>query len=158
MSCPSTNVTTRRRRLATLKYRRAMEATDVSLRRETDNRGARVEALARFTTFTRMNRMTGYFEKPPEGEYGDFFVVAGEFGAACVSSETATQIEAVLDRKHVPKWIVFDDRAGSRLRVRTRQIRSIGESTATQRAEDRRLERARQREEQDDHRPWEGND
>jgi hypothetical protein len=154
MSYPSTSVTTRRKRLATLKYRRAMEATDVSLRRETDNRGARVEALAQLTTFTRMNRMSGYFEKPPEGEYGDFFVVAGEFGAACVSSETATQIEAMLDRKHVPKWIVFDDRSGSRIRVRSRHIHVIEESTVAQRATDRLFARARKREEQEDRRPW----
>jgi hypothetical protein len=105
-----------------------------------------------------MNRVAEHFEEPHEQAYGDFFVVAGEFGAACVTSETAARIEAVLDQKRVPKWIVFDDRAGSRLRVRTRHIRSIGESTAAQRAADRRFERARQREEQEDRRPWEGTD
>jgi hypothetical protein len=105
-----------------------------------------------------MNRVADFFDEPPEQEYGDFFVVAGEFGAACVTSETAASIEAVLDRPVVPAWIVFDDRAGSRLRVRTRHIRSIAESTAAQRAADRRFDRARQREEQDDRRPWEGHD
>ena len=147
----------RRRRLATLQYRRVVAANDAPLRWATNHRAARVEALARFTTFTRMNRMTEYLESS-EDDYGDFFVVAGEFGVACVTAETATQIEAVLDRETVPKWIVFDDRAGSRLRVRTRHIRSIGESTAEQRAADRRFERARRREEQEDRRPWEGND
>ena len=158
MTEPTKHVSTRRRRLATLQYRRAVEATNLPLRRPIDHRAAEGNALTRLITSTRMNRMTAYFEKPPEDEYGDFFVVAGDFGAACVTSETATQIEAVLDRTQVPTWIVFDDRAGSRLRVRTRQIRSIGESTAAQRAEDRRIDRARQREEKDDHRPWEGND
>ena len=105
-----------------------------------------------------MNRVAEFFEEVPERDYGDFFVVAGEFGAACVTSETAARIEEVLDRCDVPTWIVFNDRAGSRLRVRTRHIRSIGESTAAQRAEDRRFDRARQREEQDDRRPWEGNE
>jgi hypothetical protein len=104
--------------------------------------------------FDHRNRMSGYSEESPEQGYGDFFVVAGEFGVACVSIDTAAQIEAVLDRKHVPRWIVFDDRAGSRIRVRTRHIRSIAESTADQRAEDRRLERARLREQQEDGRPW----
>ena len=102
-----------------------------------------------------MNRLSDLFsEDPEEEEYGDFFVVAGEFGAACVTRETAERIERVLDRQDVPAWITFNDRAGSRLRVRTALIRSIGESTAAQRAADRRIERARQREEKEDRRPW----
>ena len=102
-----------------------------------------------------MNRMSRYMEKPPDDQFGDFFIVAGEFGSAGVTSDTAAQIEAVLDRESVPDWIVFDDRVGSRFRVRTRLIRSIVESTAEQRAADRRYERARQREEMEDRRPWE---
>ncbi len=105
-----------------------------------------------------MNRIARYMEEPAEQEYGDFYVVAGEFGSACVTSDVAARIEAVLDRWLVPKWIAFRDRSGSRIRVRTRQIRSIGESTAAQRASDRRIDRARQREEQEDRRPWEEGD
>ena len=102
-----------------------------------------------------MNRLSDFFEEDSEQEYGDFFVVAGDFGAACVTRETAERIEALLDRRDVPTWITFEDRVGSRLRVRTALIRSIGESTAAQRAADRRLERARKREEEQDRRPWE---
>jgi hypothetical protein len=105
-----------------------------------------------------MNRLSAFLEESSEFEYGDFYVVAGEFGAACVTRETARWVEAVLDAWLVPRWVVFRDRAGSRLRVRTRHIRSIGESTAAQRAEDRRIDKARQREEQDDRRPWERED
>ena len=101
-----------------------------------------------------MNRLSSYFEEAP-GTLGDYFVVAGEFGAACVSKETARKIEAVLDRRWVPMWLVFRDRVGSRIRVRTRGIRSIVESTAAQRAGDRRLDRARRHEEENDGRPWE---
>ena len=108
--------------------------------------------------FITMNRMSRYLESSPEDQYGDFFVVAGEFGSAGVTCDTAAEIEAVLERENVPDWIVFDDRVGSRFRVRTRQIRSIVESTSAQRAADRRYERARQREEQEDRRPWEGYD
>lgn len=104
-----------------------------------------------------MNRLAAYFEEPPES-FGDFFVVAGEFGIACVTRETAEYVESVLDRWWVPTWIEFHDRVGSRIRVRTRLIRSIGESTAAQRAADRRLDQARQREEQNDRRPWEDGD
>jgi hypothetical protein len=102
-----------------------------------------------------MNRLSDLFEEELEQEYGDFFVVAGDFGAACVTRETAERIEAMLDRRDVPTWVTFEDRVGSRLRVRTALIRSIGESTAAQRAADRRLERARRREEEQDRRLWE---
>jgi hypothetical protein len=105
-----------------------------------------------------MNRLSCYLEEPPEEQYGDFYVVAGEFGAACVTQETARRIEAVLDRWRVPTWIEFQDRVGSRLRVRTRLIRSIGESTAAQRSADRRIDRARQLEERGDRRAWEDGD
>ena len=56
----------------------------------------------------------------------------------------------VRDRRWVPKWVVFRDRAGSRLRTRTRLIRAIWENTAAQRAIDRQFDRARQLEEKAD--------
>lgn len=90
-----------------------------------------------------------------EQPYGDFFVVYGEFGTVCVTRETAEEIERLLDRRWPPMWIAFTDRVGSRFRVRARGIRVICESTAEQRAGDRRLERARRREEESDRRPWE---
>jgi hypothetical protein len=43
---------------------------------------------------------------------------------------------------------------GSRFRVRTCHIRSIVESTAAQRAADRRYDRARDEEEKEVRRPW----
>jgi hypothetical protein len=101
-----------------------------------------------------MNRLSSYFEESP-GALGDYYVVAGEFGVACVSTQTARYIESVLDRRWVPAWVVFRDRVGSRIRVRTRSIRSIVESTAAQRAGDRRLDRARRHEEENDGRQWE---
>lgn len=93
-----------------------------------------------------------------EQPYGDFFVVSGEFGAVCVTRETAVEIERQLDRRWRPAWITFRDRVGSRLRVRTRGIRAICESTEAQRAGDRQLDRARRREEESDRRPWEDRD
>jgi len=104
---------------------------------------------------TVMNRMQGFLEPAPEERLGDFWVVAGEFGVVCVTREVAARIERQLDRWVPPRWIVFRDRVGSRVRVRARQVRSVCESTTTQRAADRRLDRAREREEQEDRRPWE---
>jgi hypothetical protein len=100
-----------------------------------------------------MNRMTGFLAEDPEYEYGDFFVVHGVSCCAGVTRETAARIERVLNRWIVPKWIVFYDRVGSRYRIRTDHIRTIVESTAAQRAADRRYDRAREREEKEDQRP-----
>ena len=106
-----------------------------------------------------MNRLLELFETPEEDlPYGDFFVVSGEFGSACVTPETARDIERRLARMWVPRWIVFRDRVGSRVCVRSRCIRTICESTTAQRAEDRRLDRARDREYRSDRPSWENDD
>ncbi len=86
--------------------------------------------------------------------YGDFFVVAGEFGRAFVTHEVASYIRSVLDRRFVPRWIEFRDRVGSLVRVRTRHIDVLVESTVEQRMADRMLDRARAAEEKADRRPW----
>jgi len=104
-----------------------------------------------------LNRV-GAFLEPVEDEeppYGDFVVVSGPFGSLCVTRDVARDIERVLDRRWRPRWVVFRDRVGSRVRVRTNEIRLVVESTAAQRAGDRRLDRARRKEEKADRRPWE---
>jgi hypothetical protein len=106
-----------------------------------------------------MNRLLELFETPEEDlPYGDFYVVSGEFGSACVTRETAEYIERRLSRLWVPRWIAFSDRVGSRVCVRSKNIRTICESTAAQRAQDRRLDRAREREYRADRPSWENDD
>lgn len=102
-----------------------------------------------------MNRIRQLLEPAESPSYGDFVVVSGPFGCACVTHAVAAEIERQLDRRWGPTWIVFDDRVGSRFRVRARDIRVLAESTAGQRAADRRLDEARRREESADERPWE---
>ena len=103
-----------------------------------------------------MNRILHLLDRSDDApSYGDFVVVAGTFGSACVTHEVARYIECRLDRRWVPTWIVFHDRVGSRFRVRSHDIRLLAESTAAQRAADRRLDRAR-RAEDDDQRAWDG--
>jgi hypothetical protein len=67
----------------------------------------------------------------------------------------ADRIERTLDRRDVPTWLRFTDWSGSRVRIRAAQIRSIVEHTPTQRATDRKLDRALEREAKADRRPWE---
>jgi hypothetical protein len=105
-----------------------------------------------------MNRLSQYFDESPEQPYGDFYVVEGLFFSACVTRETADYVEAALSRWWVPRWLVFRDRSGSRIRVRTSLIRSVGESTPEQRAADRKIDRARKREEKADRSPWDDDD
>ena len=106
-----------------------------------------------------MNRLKLYLEneEAPEEEYGDFVVISGTFGYVSVTHETAERVERLLDRRSVPEWVVFHDRSGSRIRVRAEHIRCFGESTAAQRAVDRRYDRARRREEKVD-KSWEDDD
>lgn len=111
---------------------------------------------SRFTFHpSAMNRIARYFDESPDAPaYGDFVIVFGDFGRFAVSHEVARQIVATLDQWIVPTWIEFSDRVGSLVRVRSREVRALVESTVTQRAEDRRLERARNEEEDGDRRPW----
>ena len=107
-----------------------------------------------------MNRLKLYMdgEEAPDEQYGDFVVISGTFGFANLSLEEAERVERLLDRRCVPEWVVFHDRAGSRVRVKSDQIRCLCESTAAQRAADRRYDRARRQEEKADRMPWEDDD
>lgn len=102
-----------------------------------------------------MNRIRDFLDPIDEDAYGDFVVVSGSFGSACVTHVVAADVERQLDACPPQRWITFLDRVGSRIRVRRRDIRAIAESTAAQRAEDRRLDRARRLEEKADRRAWE---
>ena len=106
-----------------------------------------------------MNRIRTYLDEPSEPPelpgLGDFYVVAGDFGRIAVEADVARRIATVLDSWRPRTWLEFRDRAGSLFRVRVRHIRSIVESTAQQRAADRRLDRAQQNEEKADRRSWE---
>ena len=106
--------------------------------------------------FNRLTLLRDGLPPPPErDDYGDFYVVAGAFGSVCVTAHTACAIEAALDAKEPVQWLTFRDRSGSRIRVRSGDVRSVCESTAEQRSFDRRMDRAREREEQADRRECE---
>jgi hypothetical protein len=107
-----------------------------------------------------MNRIRALYE--PEGAdepmLGDYVIVYGRFGWARVTHQTAHAIERQLVRFWPPRWMVFNDCAGSRFRVRTRDILRMMESTVAQRANDRQLDRAERKEAKADRRPWEDDD
>lgn len=68
---------------------------------------------------------------------GDHFIVSAECCAWYVSTEMARFIEACLEAEPAPKWVKFVDLTGARIRLRTRLIDCISQSTAEQRAADR---------------------
>jgi hypothetical protein len=88
---------------------------------------------------------------------GDYFVVSGDGGTWCVSTEMARLIEAHLDAEPVARWVKFVDLTGSRVRLRTRLIESITQCTADQRASERAFHRTLNRERKAD-RSWEDDD
>ncbi len=107
-----------------------------------------------------MNRIKALYEADGAEEpiLGDYVVVSGPFGWLRVTHAVAYEIERQIVRRWMPRWIVFNDCAGSRIRIRTREIRKMVESTAAQRAVDRRLDRAERKEEKADRRSLEDDD
>ena len=98
-----------------------------------------------------MNRIERYFKKTTDYEnYGDFVAVVGNFGWVAVTHDVARSIRVTLDKRHTPSWIEFNDRVGSLIRIRPRDIRCLTESTVEQRAEERKLYRAKSAEEKAD--------
>ena len=88
---------------------------------------------------------------------GDFFIVSGDCSTWLVSTEMARFIESILDASPRPRWVKFVDLAGSRVRLRTRQIEFICQCSAEQRASKREFSRALTRERKAD-RTWEEDD
>lgn len=70
-----------------------------------------------------------------------------------ISAETARQVEAALDAVPPPNWVSFVDIHGARVRVRTRDIRYLQQSTPETRELWRRVRKERD-EEFDDDPPW----
>jgi hypothetical protein len=106
-----------------------------------------------------MNRLKELREEPEEERgQGDFWVVYGEAGMFYVSAETAREVARRLERWWVPRWVTFVDIAGSRVRIRGRDVQAVYESTELQRTRERSFHRARRLEEKADHRPWEDDD
>ncbi len=101
--------------------------------------------------------MNGVRDEPePEAvrpDAGDYFIVSGDDSTWYVSSAMARHIESVLDAAPWARWVTFVDLAGSRVRLRTREIDYLCQCTAEQRAMERRFSRALTRERRAD-RSW----
>ena len=73
---------------------------------------------------------------------GDHFIVSARTATFVVSTVMARAIEATLDQWPRRTWVTFVDLNGSRIRLRTQEIAFVVQSTAEQRAFDRRLREA----------------
>ena len=71
----------------------------------------------------------------------DHFVVSARSETWYVSTEMARHIEACLDVEHRHVWISFVDLSGARVRVRSREVEYLAQSTADQRAAERAFHR-----------------
>lgn len=88
----------------------------------------------------------------------DYFVVCAGYACYEVSTSTAAEVLRLLSRRWPPRWIGFVDLYGARVRIRSRLITMIHESTTMHRQRERDFERARTLEEKADRRPWEEDD
>lgn len=104
-----------------------------------------------------MNRLKEGTAEPDEPLLpDDYFVVdSTDFGEWYVSREMAQHVEACLDQAPTPRWVVFVDVTGARVRVRTRLIAYVWQCAAAQRELERAFHRARGRERKGD-RDWDG--
>jgi hypothetical protein len=99
------------------------------------------------------NRRSAEHERIPPGA-GDYFIIdCGDSSWYYVSTVMARAIEGRLDRWLRPRWITFVDVTGARIRVRSRDINSIAQSTVAQREDGRVFDRNR-RAEDEANRDW----
>ncbi|HEX2781744.1 MAG TPA: hypothetical protein VHM30_19720 [Gemmatimonadaceae bacterium] len=103
-----------------------------------------------------MNRLTEYFDPlEPERDIDNYWIIETTHDSFAVSKETASEVERQLGRRwRRPRWLIFHSLTGARHRVLLRQIYRISECTAEQRARGRKFMRAREKEEEQDGRPW----
>ena len=104
----------------------------------------------------RLERPLDDASAPHPGD-GDYFVVSTRFDSWCVSTAMARGIETDLDAEPARDWVTFVDLHGSRVRLRAREVLSVAQCTADQRASARVHERRLRREAKAD-RDWEDDD
>jgi hypothetical protein len=94
-----------------------------------------------------MNRVREEKEEEAPRPVGvDHFVVSARSETWYVSTEMARHVEACLDAQPRQAWICFVDLSGARVRVRSREIEYLVQSTAEQRAAERAFHRSMTRE------------
>ncbi len=92
-------------------------------------------------------------DEPAKQVAGDYFVVSARSCSWVVSTEMARFIEACLDKRLGIKWLKFVDLHGSRVRLASRYVEYIHQSTTEARAADRRFQRELRQEQKQD-RNW----
>jgi hypothetical protein len=104
----------------------------------------------------RLKKVSGEAdETPPDNDY---YEVKAEYDTYYVAQDVAEYIAAMLKRRWPPRWICFTDIFGATVRVRSRQIGGICESTNVQRRNEKKFRRARHREDKEGRNPWDDDD
>jgi hypothetical protein len=88
--------------------------------------------------FNERYHRSGRLELP-----ADYFLVVTHDETLPVSRERAMAVEATLREVPTPEWVTFVDVTGARVRMRTRLVEYVRQSTAEQRALARAFWRAR---------------
>lgn len=103
-----------------------------------------------------MNRILRRPRDEPDGapQAGTFWELRTDNAFFYLDARTAQRILRLLGRWWAPRWIAFTDRAGSQVRLRRTDVRTLVESTPTTRAAERRLEIALEAEDRAQRPPW----
>lgn len=78
----------------------------------------------------------------------EFVVVFGEFGSVRVSRAVGAWIAERTARRLQPRWLEFVDAAGRLIRVQTKQVQGVVDSTPRQRERIRALNKALEEEDE----------
>ena len=85
---------------------------------------------------------------------GTYWVLRTDSGWFYLDTPTAMCVQRTLRRWWVPRWLTFTDRTGSRVCIRSADLRNLDESTPSTRAAERRLEMALEAEQKEQRPPW----
>jgi hypothetical protein len=104
------------------------------------------------------NRLKDILHRPDERVPDDYYVVHTHYERFFVTRTAADRILRDLDAPVLPRWIRFVDLHGSRISLRSKWILYVCESTADQRTNWRKFDRARDLEEKADRLPGDDDD
>ena len=98
------------------------------------------------------NRVEKYFTED-HAEPLEFWTVNCDMECYCVDADTALALMTLIERRWPPRWLRFRDAFGELVSVRTRDVRSVIQSTTEGRSLGRVL-RERLHAEEPQNRPW----
>ena len=102
-----------------------------------------------------INRLSSYFgQLDNQKSYRDYWAISTETDTFYVTANEAKRVIDTLERRWSPRWITFTELFGATIRIRSRVIECVWESSAEHRQAGRDFRRALEEEQNVDRHPW----